>query len=390
MKKPAALITSFLLIAFFAGCSGPRILVNESLEELQLAAKNDPNNETAHYNLGIGYLSQNQYPEAITSFKEALKINSHFSQAHFALYCCELASDELLRMEMGKEEPSEEYKDKIDSLKIHFEMAIISYPFFEWKLAYLLLSPKQYTFDNYTQLMIDEYYARFYDGYELFCKGDYDNAIMKFSSTLDLHPAYRDVRYCRGMAYALKNDYQSAIKDFQTIADSMESKNAQKILPIYLNTAEIYFLIGCAQNQLNNLAEAEAAFQKTLIEDYSFYMAHYHLAEIYHKQKRYKDALAELDAGILVDPKDYVMHYNKAVFLFEIKDYAKALDEYENVIQINPRHYKSRYNAAIIYEAMKNYDKAREHYKEFLNCAPLSQAGLIEQAKGKINSLKSN
>ncbi|HEX3074383.1 MAG TPA: tetratricopeptide repeat protein, partial [Ignavibacteriales bacterium] len=348
------------------------------------------NNETAHYNLGIGYLSQKQYPEAITSFKEALKINSHFSQAHFAVYCSELANDELLRMETGKEEPSEEYKGKIDSLKVHFEMAIMSYPFFEWKLAYLLLSPKQYTFDNYTQLMIDEYYARFYDGYELFCKGDYDNAIGKFSSTLDEHPAYRDVRYCRGLAYALKNDYQSAIKDFHVIADSMESKNAQKILPIYLNAAEIYFLIGCAQNQLNNLAEAEAAFQKTLIEDYSFYMAHYHLAEIYHKQKRYKDALAELDAGILVDPKDYVMHYNKAVFLFEIKKYNESLEEYEETIRLNPKHYKSRYNAALIYEAMKNYDKALEHYQGFIDGAPLSQAGLVAQIKEKINSLKSN
>jgi tetratricopeptide (TPR) repeat protein len=192
------------------------------------------------------------------------------------------------------------------------------------------------------------------------------------------------------MSYALNKSYKEAIADFQSIADSTESMNKKKILPIYINTAEMYFLIGCAQSQLANYPEAETAFQKALTEDYSYYMAHYYLADIYNKQGRFNDALGELDAALLVAPNDAIMHYNKAVFLFQMKKYADALDEYENTVKINPKLYKAHYNAAIIYEAMKNKAKALEYYQGFLNNAPLREEALIAKAKEKINALKNN
>ncbi len=390
MKKSISLFLLVLISIVFYSCGGNRILVEESIEELQTAVKNDPNNEVSYYNLGIGYISQEQYPEAIAALKDALKINEHFSQAYFALYCSEMANDKNLRKEMYEDEPSEEYKEKIDTVNQYLEMALTTYPFFEWKLAFLLLPPKEYSFNTYTQMLLDKYYSLFYDGYEKFIKGEYPEAIEKYNTSLKQIPSFNSAKYFRGMSYALNNNFKEAIADFQSIADSTESMNKKKILPIYINTAEMHFLIGCAQSKLSNYPEAEAAFQNALTEDYSYYMAHYYLADIYNKQGRFNDALGELDAALLVAPNDAIMHYNKAVFLFQMKKYADALDEYENTVKINPKLYKAQYNAAIIYEAMKNNAKALEYYQGFLDNAPLREEALIAKAKEKINLLKNN
>ncbi|HEX2985168.1 MAG TPA: tetratricopeptide repeat protein, partial [Ignavibacteriales bacterium] len=341
MKKPAALIASFLLIIFFAGCGNSRISVNESIEELQEKVKNDPNNEIAHYSLGIGYISENKYPEAISAFKKALEINGHFSEAHYAIYCVEQAMDDDLAEEMDKDEPDKEYIDKINELNKHFTMALMSSPFFERKLGFLLMPSRERAETAEEMELYDLFYSLFYNGYENYITSNYEGAITDFTRIINEMPAtpderqilkdiakYRhksydrllkeykeDAQIFRGKSYAANKDYASAIKDFVPLADSINSKNKENMLAEYDNPSIFYFYIGYCYLQLNNFSEAEKALQKTLTEDYSKYMAHYYLAEIYHKQKRYNDALSELDAALLVAPEDPLMHYNKAVFL---------------------------------------------------------------------------
>lgn len=414
MKKLSALIMPLLFIMLASGCGNSRISVDESIEELQEKVKNDPNNEGARYSLGVGYISENKYPEAIASFKEALKINNHFSEAHYAIYCCEQAMDNDLAEEMDEDEPDEEYHEKIIEVRKHFTEALMSNPFFERKLGFLLMSSREHAKSAEEMEFYDLIYSLFNDGYENFIVGNYEEAVKNFTHIIDEVPSTPDEREIlkslaryehmsydellreykddaqlfRGLSYASNKDYASAIKDFTPLADSLNSKNKKNMLSEYYNPSIFYFYMGFCSLRLNDFSEGERFFQKALTEDYSLYMAHSYLSEIYHKQKRYNEALAELDAALLVAPSDPLMHYNKAVFLFELKKYNDALEEYEAVIQLNPKHYKSRYNAAIIYEAMKKKDKALEHYQGFLDCAPLKEAALTGQVKEKINNLK--
>lgn len=416
MKKIPIIITIMLLGTLLTSCGNSKLSVDKSIEELQENVKNDPNNEAAHYSLGIGYIAENNYPEAIAAFKEALKINYHFSEAHFAIYCAELAADRDLLEEFDEKKPDEEYVEKIKELKRHMAMAIMSYPFFEWKLAFLLLPTKERATTAEEMELYDTFYAIFRDGYENFYVGNYEEAVNNFTHFINDVPTFpeekkmleamaihhkrpyevllsdykKEAKIFRGLSYALNKDYNSAIKDFIAIADSLNAVNREKILSVYLNSSEVYFFLGFCYSKLNMLSEAEAAFKKTLIEDYSFYMAHHHLSDIYNRQNKYKDALDELDAALLVAPNDATMHYNKAVFLFQMKKYREALVEYENTVNLNAKNYKAHYNAALIYEALKDYKQALAHYQGFLDSAPIRETDLIAKAKEKLNSLKSN
>jgi tetratricopeptide (TPR) repeat protein len=47
--------------------------------------KKSPNKERPHYNLGEAFVQQGRYPEAITHFTEALRINPNYEEAHIHL-----------------------------------------------------------------------------------------------------------------------------------------------------------------------------------------------------------------------------------------------------------------------------------------------------------------
>lgn len=55
------------------------------LDTYKAAVTENPNNAEAHSNLGWAYYGQRQYPEAIRAFREALKVDRNWVDAHYGL-----------------------------------------------------------------------------------------------------------------------------------------------------------------------------------------------------------------------------------------------------------------------------------------------------------------
>ncbi len=373
-----------LMIMFIVYACGPKVMVKETFEELNKAAEIDPNNPTAHYNLGVKYYSEEQYDKALVAFKEATVRDSHFSEAYFGIYCSEILRDKKLRKQMLKDEPDKDYKAKVDYLKGAFQKAFMYNPFFEWKLGTLLLTRRETASNVYLQEFYDLYYKIFYDGFEEFFLGNYEEADKKLTYSLSVKEDFEQARYVRALARVQKKEYEQAAYDLDSLIIANEKLNKDKILPVYQETAEYYFLIGSIYMLVENYDEAKENFEKALLEDMSLYMAHFQLSNIYLKKNNFKEALSEIESALLINPDDPLLLFNKGVFSVKLGKINQAIEAYKTDIENNKYSFKSCFNLALIYESLGNKGEAKKYYELFFKRARNSEHALIEKTRSKI------
>ena len=91
MKKPLTFYTIILLflvslIHSLTGCdSSLREKQINEIESYKQAVKIDPDYAEAHFNLGDTYDETGKYEEAIESYKQAVRINPDYAEAHYYL-----------------------------------------------------------------------------------------------------------------------------------------------------------------------------------------------------------------------------------------------------------------------------------------------------------------
>jgi len=380
----------YLIILFILLCvsCGPKIIINESYEELENVLKKDPNNPVAHYNLGLKCFSESEYENAIKYFNSAIERNHHFALAYYGIYCANLLIDTDLRKELLKEIPDEDYQIKIDSLDMLFSNALMYDPYFEWKAGTLLLPKKESAADFYSQRVLNIYYSIIYDGFRHYLLGNYKSSERALTFSLSIVKDFHQARFFRALARGQLKDYEGAISDLDSLIISKEELNKEKILPVYQETAELNYLIGCSYMKLNKYKEAKEHFEKALEEDLSLFMAHYQLSNIYQKLKNYQEAYSEINSALLLQPEDPILLFNKGVFLSNIGKTELAIEAYKAALIKNKFSYKAAYNLGILYEKIDNNDEAKKYYSHFINTAINKEFNLIEETKTKLQDWK--
>jgi len=375
-----------VLLIFITNCpTGPYIKIDKSIEELQVALQADTNNAIAYYNLGLGYTANRNYEEALNYFHKTIEREPYFSDAYFAIYCVEFAKDKKLYYKAFRyEELDSETKEKINKIESYFKYAILYDPFFDWKLSTLLLERRPISDNPFTQMLID----RIYEGFVQFRLGNYEKAVKEFDYLIEKNPEFRHTYLFRGIAQAQLQNYEEAIKDFRFLIDKLEEYNKEKVLPVYLNPAELYYLIGFAYLREGKIDEAERTFKKVILENMGFYMAHYQISNIRKMKEDYTGALKEINAAIIGNPNDAIFHFSKGVCLNTMRRDWEAIQEYKKSISLNLNYPKPYYTLAIVYESIDNKEGAINNYRSFIDKAPNSLNEFAEKAKSRIEELE--
>lgn len=90
------------------------------------------------------------------------------------------------------------------------------------------------------------------------------------------------------------------------------------------------------------------------------YPAYQLRAKVYQRQKKYDDALADLNSVLSMSPQDYGTIYQRAVVLYELGRYQEANADYNLMLRLNPRSQDALLGLASVAVKQNNLGTANE------------------------------
>src|SRR5437762_708352 len=99
------------------------------------------------------------------------------------------------------------------------------------------------------------------------------------------------------------------------------------------NNSPAFVYLGLASLQLDQLADAEAAFRQALILDPGSAQAHYNLGLTYSRQNRVPEAIRALEKAVTLAPQQQTALYNLGVLLLDQKRPEEAVRYLERARQ---------------------------------------------------------
>jgi tetratricopeptide (TPR) repeat protein len=352
--------TSALAIALLMGCAwrqthfwcNPEALWSHFLECIS-------NNAVAHSSLGAAYYDQGRTDEAITHYRQAVKINPRYKDAHNNLGVA-------LRGQGHIEEALAQFEEAL-SIDPRYKEAHLG-------LALTLGGVGQVpqAIAHYQEaLSIDpsDFGAHNSVGVLLNAQGQFDAAIAHFQAAIRIKPDDALAHYNLGTALRDQRRLDEAVVEFQ---------EALRIDPQYVDA---HTSLGVVLYWQGYLDEAVVHLQKALELKPDNVMAHVNLGAVYTKQKgKLEAAIAEYEKALAIKPDDLLAHYNLGAVLFNQGRLEDAIAHYRKALEINPQSADAHNSLANALYRKGDIREAASQWRETLRLQPEHIAALNQLA----------
>jgi len=246
---------------------------SEAVESFKQAIRINPDYAEAHYNLGVAYYKLGRYSEAVEAYKQAIRINPDYAEAHYNL-----------------------------------------------GVAYGVL-------------------------------GRHSEAVEAFKQAIRINPDYAEAHCNLGVSYGKLGRYSEAVEAY---------KQAIRINPDY---AEAHNNLGATYCELVRYSEAVEPFKQAIRINPDFSKAHLGLGVAYGELGRYSEAVEAYKHAIRINPNLAEAHYYLGVAYGELGRYSEAVEAYKHAIRINPDYADAHLGLGVTYFIVGNNDSALEEYR---------------------------
>ncbi len=181
---------------------------------------------------------------------------------------------------------------------------------------------------------------------------------------------------CSNIVYAEKS-FDEKKKDIIAVYNSNNTEEAYKMIskiPEDERDYEIWYILGNLSQDLNNDTNAAFFWQKSITMNPEFDKAHYNLANVYLKEKRYNMAIREYKTAIKYKKDFPYYYYNLGCAYYAQKEYKEAKAAFEKAIRLKSNEANFYYNLALackhlndnkgLTAALANYDKYKEQEEQ--------------------------
>ena len=163
-------------------------------------------------------------------------------------------------------------------------------------------------------------------------KGAYGEAEKHYKNALELSD--NDPRYYNNLAslYLSMERYDDSIDAFRKAADNL----------LFDRPEMAWTGIGQANYLKQDYPAAERAYQKSIEINPNFYLAPFHLGELYYNLDRPVEALDMFTRTVELAPGFPNAHYWQGLVYMKMKEMAKAKDSFQEVVKLAPQSETAR------------------------------------------------
>jgi tetratricopeptide (TPR) repeat protein/TolB-like protein len=203
--------------------------------------------------------------------------------------------------------------------------------------------------------------------YEKFCMGyienaspggDEDEVINYFLAAIKEDPEFWGAYYNLGTTYYNRDEYTSALTQFNYIIDRVPSFELA-----YLGRGLTYF------------QQKKYQSAKTDFESYSGYKpndfrGYYYLGRVLTQQKKYADALRHLNTAIVLNPNYSRNYFEMGNVYYTMNRFRPAIVQYQTALKLDPNHSDTHLRLGESYYRMHNFSGAINEFKVVLKENP--------------------
>ena len=238
------------------------------------------------------------------------------------------------------------------------------------------------------------------EGKSFLSKGNYTEALGKFSESLNIDPNLPECNFYKGVTHQLLSQFDEALESFDKelslnpnhvssliskgttlcILDKKEEgiaefDNALKIEP---NNSQALVNKSIALQELNKYDESLQCLD-SIEKENSNYVPHLSKANLLASQEKYDEALGEYKIALEKNPNCTQGLYNMGVCNLNLKKYDEAKACFDDALKINPDLIEALIGKATIEHEQKNYQEAINLFDEILKKYPYNDNVLFKK-----------
>jgi tetratricopeptide (TPR) repeat protein len=199
---------------------------------------------------------------------------------------------------------------------------------------------------NYFQAAIKEdpeFWGAYYNlGTTYYNRNEYTSALAQFNYIIDHFPSFELAYLGRGLTYYQQKKYQSAKSDFETYAQ-------------YISTDfRAYFYLGRVLNKLKKYADALKNLNKSIELNPHYARNFFELGNIYYTMNRFRPAITQYQTALKYDPNHMDTHKRLGESYYRMHNFSGAINEFRVVLEANPLDAESNFmmGATVYKEAL--------------------------------------
>jgi tetratricopeptide (TPR) repeat protein len=377
-----------LLIGAVGSGSGQSLKITESLETLEMRARQDSNDAAAQFNLALGYWSKKRFADAVAPLRRAITIDPEFAGAYFALALVPLADGSaFVRHEIPSIGYRFVYYTAVDSVWKEFDRQV----------------RHAFDIDPLVDTRIEvsvEWRGGFQDAFERgvhdYEDGKYDQAIGHLTDVVKSVEPHADRRaeleaglWYRALAELRTTRYDDAIRDLARLVETAEKReSSDTIIHNPLRTNEYRYVLAFAQQRAGHSNDAIRLYEDVLASDLGFYTAHLRLAENYESHQMWDQAVVERQRAVEAAPDDPTLELYLGETLANAGRWADAEQPLQDAERANPHDSRIPYFLGRVEQQLGKVAAARGAYTRFIAIAPSRYASQVADAKLRITTLQ--
>jgi superkiller protein 3 len=348
---------------------------------------------------GVELKGQKKIPEAVTAFKEAVRLKSGYSEAQYELGWC---YNDL-----------KQYKDAMNSLraarigwptipKVHAELGYAfeklnftdsavksynrclelkaDYAMVHKQLGYIAYEKDDYTtaidrftkYELYVKNEIKEYLFWYRKGFCYNALKQYDQAKTALTKSMEYKKDYLNTYLELGYANSRLKENDIAISWY---------KKAMEIDPkshVPLNgIGEVY------RDNIKNIPEAMSWYKKTLALNPTERKGNFGMGYCLNSTQKYAEAIPYLRTAIESEPTYAAAFVELGYSYFRTNDNTRALENFNKAISLSPGNENARYYKGLVFIAQKDKASAQKMLEE-LKGLKSNNAALLQEKIAKL------
>lgn len=311
---------------------------DNALDELRTAEKLAPQIPGIRFDIGLVYYREGDHRQAIAPFESVLRDQPDWPQARHLLGLCYL-SEERFADAAAMLEPL--WPSLSGDMNYLYALALAAgsagrHDLEERALARLLEVGQK---SAALHLLFGKTYLS---------RGQDEKALAELEQAAAIDPSLPMVHYNLGIYYKRRHDYEKSKDEFL------------KDVALERDMAHNYDELGNVCLAMEQNDEARRFFEQALQRDKRLPASWYGLAKLDRAQKRYPEALKEVDSAGALDPNSASIHYLRAQILTQLGRGTEAQSEFETVRRLH-QEVKDKLELQIMGTTYRDPQLATEH-----------------------------